>query len=99
MDETIIFNQLAETFGIQDLQGDDREELLFEISKTVHAQFLRDVYDIIGKEKFEALDQSASMGAQFYTTTIRHLVPNYEEVMKNAISKVAQQFHATPQAA
>ncbi len=95
MDETTIFNQLAEKFGLQDLQGDDREEMLFEVSKTIHAQFLRDVYAAIGKEKFEAIEQSASMGSEFYTTTIRHLAPNYEEMMKHAIEQVESRFKAT----
>jgi hypothetical protein len=95
MDYTQLYNQLIEDFNLKDLPEEERNEMLFEVSKTIQKQFLLDVYDILGKEKFEALQASANMGEEFYGTTLKHLVPNYEEVFQASRQKVVAGFQAT----
>ena len=79
-------------FSLENLPEKDREEVLLEISKTIQKQFLIDVYDFLGKEKFDALQASANMGEEFYATTLKHLVPNYEEMFQAAREKVKLAF-------
>jgi hypothetical protein len=67
--------------------------MLFEVSKTIQKQFLFDVYDTLGEEKFAALQASANMGEEFYATTLKHLVPNYESMFQEARKKVVQAFN------
>jgi hypothetical protein len=88
-----LYNQLITDFNLQDLQEEDREEILFEISKTIQKQFLFDVYDLIGDKDFEALQASANMGEEFYATTLKHLVPNYEAIFQESRKKVVQAFN------
>lgn len=88
-----IYNQLVKDFKLEELPQEEREEVLVEISKTIQKQFLFDIYDIIGKKDFEALQASANMGEEFYGTTLKHLVPNYEEVFHGARSKIIKAFH------
>ncbi|MFA6608535.1 MAG: hypothetical protein WCT07_01340 [Candidatus Paceibacterota bacterium] len=92
MDFTQLYNQLVEDFNLKDLKEEDREEMLLEVSKTIQKQFLLDTYDLLGKEKFDALQASANMGEEFYATTLKHLVPNYEEVFQSARTKVVNAF-------
>jgi hypothetical protein len=92
MDFTQLYNQLVEDFNLKDLKEEDREEMLLEVSKTIQKQFLLDTYDLLGKEKFDALQASANMGEEFYATTLKHLVPNYEEVFQSARTKVMNAF-------
>lgn len=92
MDFTQLYNQLVEDFNLKDLSNEDKEEMLIEISKTIQKQFLLDVYDLLGKEKFDALSASANMGEEFYKTTLKHLLPNYEEIFQNARIKVVTAF-------
>ena len=68
--------------------------MLLEISKTIQKQFLIDIYDLLGREKFVALQTSAGMGDDFYATTLKHLVPNYEEVFIQARKKILTAFNA-----
>lgn len=88
-----IYNQLVIDFKLEDLPKDEREEVLLEVSKTIQKQFLFDIYDLIGKKDFEALQASASMGEEFYATTLKHLVPNYEELFLGARNKIIKAFH------
>ncbi len=88
-----IYNQLIIDFKLEDLPEEDREETLAEISKTIQKQFLMDIYDHLGKKNFEALQASANMGEDFYFTTLKHLVPNYDELFHGARKKIIQAFH------
>lgn len=89
-----LYKQLVEDFKLKDLPEEDREDILLEVSKTIQKQFLFDVYDLIGEKQFEALQASASMGEEFYDTTLKHLLQNYEEVFQEARKKVVYSFNA-----
>lgn len=93
MDFTTLHDKLIEDFNLQDLPGEDKEEMLLEISKTIQKQFLLDVYDLLGKEKFDALQASANMGDEFYRTTLKHLLPSYEEIFLAARMKIVTAFN------
>lgn len=97
MDFNQLYDQLIEDFNLKELPEAERDEMLFEISKTIQKQFLLDVYDALGDEKFTALEQSANMGEEFYGTTLKHLVPNYEELFQAAREKVKIAFRSTEQ--
>jgi hypothetical protein len=92
MDFTQLYNQLVEDFDLKDLPEEEREDMLVEITKTIQKRFLLDVYDLLGDEKFDALQTSANMGEEFYATTLKHLVPNYEEIFQASREKVKQAF-------
>jgi hypothetical protein len=92
MDFTHLYNQLVEDFGLHALPEEEKEEALLEISKTIQKQFLLDVYDQLGSDKFDALQASANMGEEFYATTLKHLVPNYEDLFQAAGKKVKDSF-------
>lgn len=93
MDYTETYNKIIEDFGLEGIPEEEREEILLEIAKTIQKQFLLDVYDAIGKEKADALSASATMGEEFYATTLKHLVPDYENIFENARRKVKSAFH------
>lgn len=88
-----IYNQLILDFKLEDLPKEEREEVLIEVSKTIQKQFLFDIYDLIGKKDFEALQASATMGEDFYATTLKHLVPDYEKIFLGARDKIIKAFH------
>ncbi len=88
-----IYNQLVHDFKLENLPLDEREEVLIEVSKTIQKQFLFDIYDLIGEKEFEALQASANMGEEFYSTTLKHLVPNYKELFLGARDKIIAAFH------
>lgn len=88
-----LYNQLIQDFNLHDLPEEDKEEMLLEVSKTIQKQFLFDVYDRIGEKSFDALQASASMGEEFYGTTLKHLVPDYEELFQTSRQKVVQAFN------
>lgn len=92
MDFDQLYKQLVQDFNLTDLSEEDKEDMLLEVSKTIRKQFLFDVYDAIGEEHFEALQASANMGEEFYGTTLKHLLPNYEEVFQAAKEKVIKAF-------
>ncbi len=89
-----LYRQLVQDFNLQSLPEEDKEEMLLEVAKTIQKQFLLDIYDILGEKQFEALQASANMGEEFYETTLKHLVPNYEDVFKKAREKVVVAFNA-----
>lgn len=93
MDFTTLYNQLVTDFNLTNLSEEDRKEMLLEVSKTIQKQFLLDVYDILGSEKFDALQASANMGDEFYATTLKHLIPNYEEVFQASRQKIVTAFN------
>jgi hypothetical protein len=92
MDFTQLYNKLVEDFELSGLPEKEKEEMLLEISKTIQKQFLLDVYALLQDEKFDALQTSANMGEEFYATTLKHLVPNYEELFQEAREKVRKAF-------
>lgn len=93
MDFTKLYNQLIADFNLTDLSDEDKKSMIIEVSKTIQKQFLIDVYDILGKEKFDALQASANMGEEFYATTLKHLLPAYEEVFQASKMKVVTAFN------
>jgi hypothetical protein len=93
MNFSILFQQLPQDFNLSVLNEEDRPEVLLEIVKTIQKQFLSDIYDIVGKEKFDALVASSAMGEEFYATTLKHLVPSYEEVFVLSRMKIVDAFH------
>jgi hypothetical protein len=92
MDSNTIYNQLLDDFNLRELPAEDQEEMLLEVAKTIHKQFLLDVYDALGDEKFQALQASASMGDEFYNTTLKHVLPNYQEIFNGARMKIVEGF-------
>jgi hypothetical protein len=88
-----IYNNLAKDFQIESLPEDEKEEVLVEVSKTIQKQFILDIYDRIGEKQFEALQASANMGEEFYGTTLKHLVPDFENVFLGAHAKILKAFH------
>ena len=95
MDYTQTHDQLIEEFNLTSLPEHDQEEMLLEISKAIQKQYLLDVFDMLGQEKFDALQASANMGEEFYTTTLKHLVPTYENVFQESRKKVVTAFKGT----
>jgi hypothetical protein len=93
MDFKELYNQLVKDFNLQGLPEEDKEDMLLEISKTIQKQFLFDVYDLLGEKDFDALQASANMGEEFYATTLKHLVPNYEEIFQASREKVVKAFN------
>ncbi len=93
MDIHDIEKRLVNEFSLESLPESDRDEMFLEISKTIQKQFLLDVYDILGEEKFGALQASAKMGDEFYATTLKHLLPSYEEVFLSSRMKIVNAFN------
>ena len=87
-----IYQSLIKEFGLDHLPQTDQEELLHELANTIQKQFLLDVFDDVGEEKFKALEASLDMGAEFYNTTLKHLVPTYDEIFQNSRTKVLEAF-------
>lgn len=92
MDFETLHKQLLEDFNLKDLPKDDQEEMLLEVAKTIQKQFLLDIYDVLGDEQFKVLEASVDMGEEFYTTTLKHLVPNFEELFQTSRMKVVTAF-------
>lgn len=88
------FNKLAQDFQLEGLPSDEQEEVLTEVAKTIQKQFILDIHDRIGEKQFEALQASANMGEEFYSTTLKHLVPDFENVFLGAHAKILKAFHA-----
>jgi hypothetical protein len=92
MDFNELYNQLVKDFELEGLPEEEKGEMLLQITKTIQKQFLLDVYEALGDEKFDALQKSATMGEEFYATTLKHLVPNYETLFQGAREKVKESF-------
>ncbi len=95
MDTETLYKNLITEFELGALSEEEKEATLLEIAKTIQKQFLLDVLDLLGEEKFQALEASLSMGQEFYETSLKHLLPNYEEVFKASRAKIVQSFKAT----
>lgn len=92
MDFTELYNQLISDFKLEALSPQEQEAALNEIGKTIQKQFLMDVYEKLGEAQFDALEKSAQMGEDFYATTLKHLLPEYEEVFQASREKVRKAF-------
>jgi SpoVK/Ycf46/Vps4 family AAA+-type ATPase len=92
MDIETIYNNLIKEWELDGLPENDQLEILEEIAKTIHTQFLIDINNICGDENFKALEASLNMGNEFYETTLKHIVPNYGEVYDKAKNKVLKSY-------
>lgn len=92
MDPEIIFQQLVKELGLEGIKEEDQEEMLFSISKAIQKQFFLDAYERVGQEQFEALEASLKMGEDFYATTLKHLIPDYEEMFQSSRKKVIDAY-------
>ncbi len=84
------YQSIIDEFGLATLPEKERDEMLLVIADTIQKQFLFALHKSIGKDQFAALEASVSMGNEFYETTLKHLVPNYEDLFKGAREKVLQ---------
>lgn len=97
MDTTTLqkeYQSIIDEFGLASLPQHERDEMLLAILETIQKQFLFSVHKAIGKEQFNALEASASMGSEFYATTLKHLVPGYEDLFASAKNKVLKTVKA-----
>lgn len=92
MDPETIFQQLIQELGLEGIKVEDQEEILFSLSKAIQKQFFLDAYEKIGKDQFEALEASLKMGDDFYATTLKHLIPDYEEMFQISRKKVIDAY-------
>lgn len=84
----ITFNDYIKDLGLAHLPESEQLDVMREILKTIHTQFLIDIEKLIGKESFNAVAVSAKLGPVLYVTTLKHLVPNYLKVFECARKKV-----------
>ena len=92
MDEEKIFQDLINELELGDLSEEYQEEVLLSIATAIQKQFFLDVYNKIGKEMFDALEASLKMGEEFYGTTLKHLIPDYEEMFQASRKKVLDAY-------
>lgn len=92
MDTETIFQQLITELKLESLEKDDQERALLTLAESIQKQFLSDAYDRIGKDQFEALEASLKMGEDFYETTLKHLIPDYEELFQISRQKVIDAY-------
>lgn len=92
MNNEELYKQLIIDFKLENLSPEDQETALLTLAKTIQKQFLLDIFEILGEEKFKALEASISMGETFYDTTLKHLLPNYEEVFLESRNKIIDSF-------
>lgn len=97
MDSEIIFKQLITELGLESLNEEDQERTLLTLAESIQKQFFVDAYDRVGQDQFEALEASLKMGEDFYKTTLKHLIPDYEELFQISRKKVIDAYkNATP---
>lgn len=92
MDPETIFQQLIKDLELDGIKPEDQEEILFSLSKAIQKQFFLDAYNKVGKDQFEALEASLKMGEDFYVTTLKHLIPEYEEMFQESRKKVIEAY-------
>ncbi len=92
MNHEVIYNDLIQELNLGGLAKEDRDAILMSLAKSVHKEFLLDVLHILGDEKFQALEASVAMGNEFYETSLKHLLPNYEEVFIAARERIINAF-------
>lgn len=90
-----LYKQLILEFKLENLSPEDQASALLTLAKTIQKQFLLDIFEILGEEKFKALEASINMGEAFYDTTLKHLIPNYEEVFLESRNKIINSFKET----
>ena len=93
MDTTTLqkeYETIIREFGLTDIPEEERGEIIMAIAEAIQRQFLYSVHKAIDKEQFSALEASASMGSEFYATTLKHILPGYEDLFKTAREKVAK---------
>jgi len=95
MDPETIFQQLIKDLELDGIKEEDQEEILFSLSKSIQKQFFLDAYNKIGKDQFEALEASLKMGEDFYITTLKHLIPDYEELFRSSRNKIIDAYKKT----
>ena len=84
----LTFEDYVKDLGLEEMSREDQEEALAAVAKTVHTQFLADLYLAVGKEQFNAVKTSIKLGPSVYTTTLKHLVPQYMTLFEAAKQKV-----------
>ena len=84
--------KLIQEFGLEPLSETDKDEMLSGLADAVQKNFLLAVYEKVGKEQFDALQASANMGTEFYVTTLKHLIPDYESLFMTSRAKVLTAF-------
>jgi hypothetical protein len=84
----LTFDDYIRELGLESLPEEERLDTLREVAKTVHTQFLVDIEKLVGEENFDAIATSAKLGPALYVTTLKHLVPNYNEVFESAKQKI-----------
>lgn len=92
MNNEELYKQLITEFKLEALSPEDQEMALLTLAKTIQKQFLLDIFDVLGEEKFKALEASINMGETFYDTTLKHLLPNYEEIFSESRNKIIDSF-------
>jgi len=92
MDTETTFQQLITELKLETLGTEDQERTLLTLAESIQKQFLSDAYDRIGKDQFEALEASLKMGGNFYITTLKHLIPDYEELFQTSRQKVIDAY-------
>ena len=92
MNPETVYNDLIQELNLEGLAKEDRDNILMSLAKSVHKEFLLDVLHILGDEKFQALEASVSMENEFYETSLKHLLPNYEEVFMAARDRIIKAF-------
>ncbi len=87
-----IFNELVQEFELETLPEEEQEKFLLALAETIQKQFLLDCYDRLGADMFEALEASIKMGEEFYETTLKHLIPDYETLFQQSRKKVIDAY-------
>lgn len=86
------FTALASSLGLETLSQADQEMILTELARSINQEFLLAVLEQLGDKQFQALEASVDMGPEFYETSLKHLVPNHEELLGNARTKILTLF-------
>lgn len=77
-------SQALRELNIDTLSQGDQEKILQGLVSAIQKQFLAMVHQKIGADNYAALDASLGMGPEFFITTLKHLVPDYEALYEEA---------------
>lgn len=97
MDLEKLFQELVIELGLEGLSVEDQEQILRKMAESIQKQFFMDAYERVGKDRFEALEASLKMGEDFYVTTLKHLIPDYEEMFQVSRKKVIDAYKGSSQ--
>ena len=92
MDPDKIFQDLVKELELDGVAEEYQEEILLSLAQSIQKQFLLDAYNALGKDKFDALEASVKMGEEFYATTLKHLIPEYETMCQEARKKIIDAY-------